>query len=289
MTACSRSDLYLHWIQSLCLCYFCGRKGAKETDSPAAISSCQWQSTDAGPGAEREAVKRSELLACSSKHSLLVRGPSKGQYSVTSQKLDSWVDATRSKWRQRGAQSCLSVAISLHPAPLISLSLILIKRPIFHFILQHLSWCRCAPPFLPFHFWHRSHPRCLPSIFPSCLCYNARITKLLGFKLRNLVGNQLCLHYARKTTGVSFRSCLKPLPLEQILQGVQFIWCAFWRQSSLWWLRMHDVFCGSPFKNRDLHKAARFMEWQRNASGSYKFNQMIPSYVQRACYRKSNS
>lgn len=122
-----------------------------------------------------------------------------------------------------------------------------------------------------------------------CLCYNARITKLLGFKLRNLVGNRLCLHYARKTTGVSFRSCLKPLPLEQILQGVQFIWRAFWRQSSLWWLRMHHAFCGSPFKNTDLHKAVQFMEWQRNVSGTYKFNQMIPSYVQRACYRKSNS
>lgn len=119
--------------------------------------------------------------------------------------------------------------------------------------------------------------------------YNARITKLLGFKLRNLVGNQLCLHYARKTAGLSFGSSLKPLPLEQILQGVQFIWHAFWRQSNLWWWRMHDAFCGSPFKNRDLHKAARFMEWQRNVGVAYKFNQMIPSYVQRACYRKSNS
>lgn len=105
------------------------------------------------PSAEQEAVKRSERLACSSKHPLSVRGPSKGQYAVTSQKLDSWLDATRSKWRQRGARSCLSfVTISLYPAPLISLSRFLIKHSIFHFILCHLSWCCCAPPFRLFHF-----------------------------------------------------------------------------------------------------------------------------------------
>lgn len=35
--------------------------------------------------------------------------------------------------------------------------------------------------------------------------YNARIPKLLGFNLRNRVGNQLSLHHARETAGVSFR------------------------------------------------------------------------------------
>lgn len=47
-------------------------------------------------------MKRLELLACSSKHSLLVWGPSKGQYTVTSQKLDSWVAAQRSGGGEEG-------------------------------------------------------------------------------------------------------------------------------------------------------------------------------------------
>lgn len=51
---------------------------------------------------EREAVKRLELLACSSKHSLSVWGPSKGQYTVTSQKLDSWLVAPRSRGGDEG-------------------------------------------------------------------------------------------------------------------------------------------------------------------------------------------
>lgn len=84
------------------LCYFCGREGAKERDGPFQCH-FQWQSTNAGPLlGEQEAVKRLELLACSSKHPLLVWGPSKGQYTVTSQKLDSWLVAPRSRGGEEG-------------------------------------------------------------------------------------------------------------------------------------------------------------------------------------------
>lgn len=62
----------------MCFCYFCGRNGAKETGHSSAISS-QGQSTNAGPYAEREAVKRLELLARSSKHSF---GPRPLQGSI---------------------------------------------------------------------------------------------------------------------------------------------------------------------------------------------------------------
>lgn len=62
----------------------------------------QWQSTNASPLRAQETVKRLERLACSSKHPLLVWGPSKGQYTVTSQKLDSWLVAPRSRGGEEG-------------------------------------------------------------------------------------------------------------------------------------------------------------------------------------------
>ena len=86
----------------MCLCYFCGREGGSRRDG-AIHCHFQWQSTRVGPfSAEREAVKRLELLACSSKHPLSVWGPSKGQYTVTSQKLDSWLAAPRSRGGEEG-------------------------------------------------------------------------------------------------------------------------------------------------------------------------------------------
>lgn len=133
----------------------------------------QWQSTNAGPLGEQEAVKRLELLACSSKHPLLVWGPSKGQYTVTSQKLDSWLVAPRSKGVEEGHSAASHVlfvtsiwlshvAISSHhyscPSNL-SLTSFLIKwmsflsfyvAPSFH----SYQFCQCCftPPFLSLHF-----------------------------------------------------------------------------------------------------------------------------------------
>ena len=72
------------------------RDGAIPVPFPVAVNE------RSGPFAEQEAVKRLELLACSSKHPLLVWGPSKGQYTVTSQKLDSWLAAPRSRGREEG-------------------------------------------------------------------------------------------------------------------------------------------------------------------------------------------
>lgn len=139
----------------------------------------QWQSTNAGPYAEQEAVKRLELLACSSKHPLLVWGPSKGQYTVTSQKLDSWLVAPRSSGGEEGhsaASHFLFVtfiwlsyaAIFSHrysrPSNL-SLASFLIKwmsylsfynAPSFH--SYQFCWCCCTPSFPSFHLQHNTHP-----------------------------------------------------------------------------------------------------------------------------------
>lgn len=106
-----------------------GREGGRrERDRPFQCH-FQWQSADAGPLRAQEAVKRFELLACSSKHPLLVWGPSKGQYTVTSQKLDSWLVALRSRGGEEGHSaaslvlfvtfvSLSYVAFSLHyPCP----------------------------------------------------------------------------------------------------------------------------------------------------------------------------
>lgn len=62
----------------------------------------QWQSTNVDPLRAQEAVKHLQLLACTSKHPLLVWGPSKGQYTVTSQKLDSWFVAPRFRGGKEG-------------------------------------------------------------------------------------------------------------------------------------------------------------------------------------------
>lgn len=150
----------------------------------------QWQSTNAGPLAEQEAVKRLELLACSSKHPLLVWGPSKGQYTVTSQKLDSWLVAPRSRGGEEGHSAASHVLfvtfIWLSYAPMsshrypcpsnLSLASFLIKwisylsfymAPSFH-SYHSFSQCCCTPPFLSFHFLCNTHPFFLSPIFPGC-------------------------------------------------------------------------------------------------------------------------
>lgn len=57
-----------------------------------------WPSPCSGRGGcktPRAPFSFSFFLMCLSKHPLLVRGPSKGQYAVTSQKLDSWLVTPR--------------------------------------------------------------------------------------------------------------------------------------------------------------------------------------------------
>lgn len=76
-------------------------EGGSQRDGPFQCH-FQWQSTNAGPFAEQEAVKHLELLARSSKHPPFGLGPSKGQYTVTSQKLDSWLVAPRSRGGEEG-------------------------------------------------------------------------------------------------------------------------------------------------------------------------------------------
>lgn len=94
------------------LCYFCRKEGDGERDGPFQCH-FQWQSTNAGPLTAQEAVKRSGVLACSSKYSRLVRGASKGQYTVTSQKLDSWVFPSRCRGGGEGdSPACLVAFIT---------------------------------------------------------------------------------------------------------------------------------------------------------------------------------
>lgn len=51
------------------------------------------------------------FLMCSSKHPLLVRGPSKGQHAVTSQKLDSWLQGPAEE--EKGTEPPLVFFLSL--------------------------------------------------------------------------------------------------------------------------------------------------------------------------------
>lgn len=121
-----------------------GGKGAKrETGHSSAISSGSQRTLALRA---QEAVKRLELLACTSKHPLLVWGPSKGQYTVTSQKLDSWLVAPRSRGGEEGHSAASLVLfvtfirlsyvdISSHPYSCpsnLSLTSFLIKCLSFH-------------------------------------------------------------------------------------------------------------------------------------------------------------
>lgn len=174
----------------MCLCYFFGRKGGREggsqereRDGPFQCH-FQWQSTNAGPLRAQEAVKRLELLACSSKHPLLVWGPSKGQYTVTSQKLDSWLAAPRSRGGEEGHSAASLVLFVTFTGPSyeaistrcyscpsnLSLTSFLIKRlssrdtPSFH----SNSFCQFSstPPFPVSSFLAQHNtPLHFPSVF----------------------------------------------------------------------------------------------------------------------------